>query len=331
MIYAPILIITLNRYECLKRCIESLKDNSWSDKTELFISVDYPPSDKYRDGYQKIKAYLEQGITGFKKVNIYFQETNLGAIRNAEWLRGLVCGKHDRYIFLEDDNELAPGFIEFCDKGLELFEDDDSIFALNASDYVWCGNGFTPPARNVKEGKNNVEKRQLIYHATAYWEHKRKKVISFCNNLDKTNGVYNIKGLLKLHKKSSCFFYQFLAMVGLQKRRLPWFEGKLRPIDFMVDIYMLIFDMYVVCPIEPLQRDLGVDGSGVNYDTIFGNAEELKKRALKEDKGFEFLITDKIEINNNEVKLHDENMNLSYMTKLKVLLKYSMKFFARGK
>ena len=62
MIYAPILITTLNRYECLRRCIESLQKNSWADKTELFISVDYPPTDKYVDGYNKIKKYLNKNF-----------------------------------------------------------------------------------------------------------------------------------------------------------------------------------------------------------------------------------------------------------------------------
>ena len=246
MIYAPILITTLNRYECLRRCIESLQKNSWADKTELFISVDYPPTDKYVDGYNKIKKYLNKNIEGFKKVHVYFQEENLGVIQNCEWLRQLVCEKSNRYIFLEDDNELAPGFIEFCDKGLELFKDDESILALNASDYVWCGNGYTPPVRNASKGKNNIEKRQLVFHAVAYWEDKRNKVKEFCELLERKEGFLNIREMRKIHRKSVCFFYQFLAMVSFQRKKLPWYENELQPIDFMIDIYMLLFDKYVI-------------------------------------------------------------------------------------
>lgn len=325
MIYAPILITTLNRYECFKRCIESLQENSWSDKTELFISVDYPPTTKYHEGYNKIKAYLAQELNGFQKVHVYFQEKNLGAIKNAEWLRDLVCRSHNRYIFLEDDNELAPGFIEFCDKGLELFEDDESIIALNASDYVWCGNGFTPPVRAVGDNENNIEKRQLVFHAVAYWENKREKVSRFCNKVQKQHGLYNVKSLLKLHKKSRCFFYNFLAMVSLQNQELPWFGEELHPIDFMVDIYMILFDKYVLCPVGPLQRDFGVDGNGVNYKTAFKNAKELKQRPWLNDKGFEFEYKDPIIINDHEITLHDNNVALSYMTKIKILLKYVFK------
>lgn len=46
----PICIPTCNRYEHLKRCVESLSKCTLASETDLIISVDYPPSDKYVDG-----------------------------------------------------------------------------------------------------------------------------------------------------------------------------------------------------------------------------------------------------------------------------------------
>lgn len=330
MIYAPILITTLNRYECLKKCIESLQRNSWADKSEMFISVDYPPTEKYVEGYKKISEYLKNGIEGFKNVHIYFQEENLGPIKNSEWLRTVAQEKYDRYIILEDDNELAPGFIEFCDKGLELFENDESIYAVNATDYVWCGNGYTPDVREVKKYENNIEKRQMIFHAAAYWSKKRNNVLEFCNMLEENNGLCDVRELVKLHRKSKCFFYQFLAMVSLQNQRLPWYEKKLKPIDFIIDIYLMVYDKYVICPVEPLQRDLGVDGNGVNYIKTFDNAEKLKSRRLNSEFGFEYKIFNSIAVNNFEIELHDDNMKLSIINKIKILLKYIFKTIKEG-
>lgn len=327
MVYAPILVTTLNRYESFKRCIESLKKNSWADKTEVFISVDYPPAPKYYEGYNKIKEYLGNGITGFKKVNIFFQEKNLGVIENCEWLRSLVCKSNDRYIFLEDDNELAPGFIQFCDKGLEIFEKDETVFALNASDYVWCGNGYTPPVRRINKNENNVEKRQLVYHSVAYWEHKRKRAKYFCEEIENNEGIIPFKYLLKLKKKSKCLFYNYLWKVALQKKEMPWYNNTIRPIDFMLDIYMIIYDKYVIYPVEPMQRDLGVDGNGANYTEKFQNAYELKTRTLKSEKSFEYYLPNKIRINNDEFKLHDKNDKILFYIKIKILLKYIIKAF----
>lgn len=322
MIYAPVLITTLNRYECLRKCIESLQNNSWADKTELFISVDYPPSDKYIEGYKKIRTYLEGGIDGFKKVNVFYHDKNLGPIRNVEWLRKLVCENHNRYIFLEDDNELAPAFLEFCDKGLEIFEDDDSVIALNASDYVWCGEGYTPPIRKPLQGENNIEKRQLVFHAVAYWEHKRKRAKDFCEYIEKEDGKLHFNEMKKLYKKSRTFFYSYLAMVVFQQKKLPWYEGHLQPIDFMIDIYMLLNDKYVLCPIEPLQRDLGVDGNGVNYQTIFENAKELKQRGWLIDKHYSYFFKETVFINDKELVLHDQNLDIGMLSKIKMILKY---------
>ena len=50
----PICIPTCNRYEHLKRCVESLSKCTLASETDLIISVDYPPSDKYVDGNEKI-------------------------------------------------------------------------------------------------------------------------------------------------------------------------------------------------------------------------------------------------------------------------------------
>lgn len=323
MIYAPVLITTLNRHECLKRCIESLKKNSWADQTELFISVDYPPSEKYIEGYKKNRAYLSENIDGFKKVNVFFQNQNLGAVENAEWLRNVVCANHNRYIFLEDDNELAPGFLEFCDKGLELFENDESVLALNASDYVWCGNGYVPPVRRTTTNENNVEKRQMVFHAVAYWENKRIKGVEFCKQLEMNKGLLSWREMNKLHRKSTSLFYQYLAMVLFQRKKLPWHDGRLYTIDFVLDLYMILKDKYVIYPIGPLQRDFGVDGNGVNYKEAFTNAKKLKEREWLTDSKFEYRIENPITINNVELELHDENNKISVLSKAKMLIKYA--------
>lgn len=58
MVYYPICIPTLCRYEKFKECIESLAHNTIASKTDLIIGLDFPPSEKYREGYEKIKEYI---------------------------------------------------------------------------------------------------------------------------------------------------------------------------------------------------------------------------------------------------------------------------------
>lgn len=61
MIYAPVLIPTLNRYDHLRRCLESLSRCSWAEYTDVFVALDYPPEqnrEKYEDGWRQNRAYL---------------------------------------------------------------------------------------------------------------------------------------------------------------------------------------------------------------------------------------------------------------------------------
>lgn len=58
--YAPVLIPTLNRYEHFKRCLESLERCTGADMTDVYVGLDYPTSDKYRKGWQKIDLFLKE-------------------------------------------------------------------------------------------------------------------------------------------------------------------------------------------------------------------------------------------------------------------------------
>jgi len=130
MNFAPILIPTLNRYEHLKRCVESLAANTFADKTELVIGLDYPPAEKYYEGYKKIKEYLPT-IKGFQSVTILTTEVNLNPVRNFSRLVDYVKEHgYDSYISTEDDNEFSPNFLSYCNWALDYFRDDKSIFYI---------------------------------------------------------------------------------------------------------------------------------------------------------------------------------------------------------
>ena len=60
MIYAPVIIPTLNRYEHFKNCLESLEACVGADFTDVYVALDYPPSEKYVEGWKKIDIYLHK-------------------------------------------------------------------------------------------------------------------------------------------------------------------------------------------------------------------------------------------------------------------------------
>ena len=78
MKYAPIIIPTLNRIEHLKRCITSLQKNPWAKYTPLIVSVDYPPNERYVEGYKKVCKYLKEEILSIGKNSPYIGMELLG-------------------------------------------------------------------------------------------------------------------------------------------------------------------------------------------------------------------------------------------------------------
>ena len=132
--YAPIVIPTLNRYNHFRKCIESLKLCEESINTDLFIGLDYPPSEKYEEGYNQIKSYLST-LTGFKSINIIIRENNLGAIENIKSLLSTICENYERFIFTEDDNIFSPFFLKYVNSGLDFFENDKHCESISGFSY----------------------------------------------------------------------------------------------------------------------------------------------------------------------------------------------------
>lgn len=258
MIYAPIVIPTLNRIEHLQRCINSLQKNSWAKYTPLIISVDYPPSEKYKAGYQKVCDYLKCGLINFHSVEIIFQEENLGAYENAEFLRKYVGKNYDRYIFLEDDIEASPNFIEYIDKGLEIFEEDDDIIAICAGS----------PSKQESEVENIVLTHDFAAYGYGTWLKKENQYYEKINRKYLIDIVGNMHFMLMLamYDPSLVFSLQEAILRRSKLYQLP--NGEVPVIDMMIKIYAVLEGKYVVTACNKKVRNWGLDGSGENCPIV---------------------------------------------------------------
>lgn len=125
---APVVIPTLNRYEHFKRCIESLSRCTWAEETEVYVGLDYPPSEKYVDGYNKIRTYLNEcGNLSFKQIHVIKRDYNWGAEKNSTALVEYVFQNYEVVIYTEDDNEFSPCFLDYMNKALEIYKDSPKV------------------------------------------------------------------------------------------------------------------------------------------------------------------------------------------------------------
>lgn len=255
LICAPVIIPTLNRAEHLVRCIESLKKCKHAEKTEVFISVDFPSLKRHEEGHNKIEEYLSGTFTEFKEMHVYYQEHNLGASLNLEFLVDQVSEQFDRYIIAEDDNEFSYNFLEYIDKGLMLFENDESILNI-------CSMQGDGPWMNSEENAFYIQ--ICPAYGLGCWKKKEEK-------LRKVDIDYFVAGIgkdyskiKKIFSKSKMCYQQLVEGVLWKKNPIFFINDEIRWCDTMRSIYAISEDRYFIAPRVSKVRNWGFDGSGEN-------------------------------------------------------------------
>lgn len=251
--YAPVLIPTLNRYDKFKVCLESLERCTWADRTIVYVAVDFPPSDKYKEGWEKICSYLEQKINSnkFKELNVAYRDHNCGVGKkesNSSISFKEIRKNHDRFIFSEDDNEFSPNFLMYMNYALEKYKDDDRVFRV-------VGYNFDNDYPASFNGEYYLEQYQYYPWGDGRWVGKLQSRYRYYK-LDYLKSIVKDKQkrelLLKKHP------HTLEAIFTMLKKRT--IQG-----DAIFECFMFLDDKYIVCPRISKVRNHGNDESGVNF------------------------------------------------------------------
>lgn len=263
--YYPIYVTTLNRYEHLRRLIESLQRNTHAEKTELVIGLDYPPSDKYKDGWKRIKAYLPT-VTGFKKVTVLEANHNLGAKENTRVCRQYIKDSgYEAFIASEDDNEFSPCFLDYMNKLLEFYRDNEKIQFL-------CG--YTPFEYN--EGHSVFCSIQMSAWGWASWFHKYKKVAPYLQPDFQRKILHDTPSVWKIFKRKPNITNGLVGNV---------FRGHCYG-DVTYEAYNILNGTFSVFPTLSLCRNWGNDGSGLHCKD---NSTRFVEQKISDEKVFDFI------------------------------------------
>lgn len=260
----PVIIPTLNRYEHFKNCVESLSKNLLANETELIIGLDYPPSEKYEEGWKKIKEYIPN-IKGFKNITCFERKKNLGSMNNSAELENYVLSKYDAYIYTEDDNVFSPYFLEFINDGLKKYKDDESIIAI-------CGYSYPIDWNTDKD----IVIQNQYFSAWGYgtWGRKAQQLQQDLNN-EFIKRTINSSNFHKMKKKAKANFINYMGFV---------LEETINSFDVTRSFYMYLTDKSVLMPSKTLVTNNGWDGSGEHCQNItvidFTNPNRNDKRKL---------------------------------------------------
>ena len=129
MNFAPIGITTYSRIDHITKTVESLKNNALASESNLYIFLDGPKKgDEEKVEIVRQYAYT---INGFKAVNVVERLENHGSDNGPLGLVELL-EKYGKCIYMEDDNVVAPLFLQYMNDGLEFYKNDRRVFSISA-------------------------------------------------------------------------------------------------------------------------------------------------------------------------------------------------------
>lgn len=278
-IYAPVIIPTLCRAEHFKRCISSLSQCKYSDKTELIIGLDFPKEKKHEKGYKEICKYI-LNIKGFKKITIIRHTQNIGATANIQYLQEFAFEQNNRIILTEDDNEFSPCFLEYMNCALEYFNDNPRILSIsgytNEDLYNIIPYNIFPTIDVSGWGIGLWKNKSIIIKGNDYYKQAEKI-------------LFSSKQSLKLLSTYPAAFEMFIEMTKNKKT-----YG-----DVIQTVHNILNDTREIRPSISLVRNWGNDGTGENCKLI--NTHFIQQRILS-DKDFNLDKIDLTCINEKNIK-----------------------------
>lgn len=328
MLYSPVIIPTLNRYEHFKRCLESLEKCTGAENTTVFIGLDYPPSEKYIEGWKQIDNYLckKENNNIFAKLVVFRRASNCGVggpNSNTYQLVRFVREKYESYIFSEDDNIFSPNFLEYINIGLVKFKNDERIYSVNG----YCH----PYPFHIGNANYFLHNTDMSAWGYGIWSEKDKK---YENDIRTGNFLYSfdLKKYIKIRKSGLNRAFDYLIYTIGPK------PDYISITDNLLSIYAIANDLYFIVPTVSKVRNEGWDGSGCNCNQISSKRKNDKFRtvALKHitqnidmESTFEFLGEGKTNMYcNNAISKRYSDGRISYpqyIIKLFCLFKFIVK------
>tara|TARA_X000000950_G_scaffold286663_1_gene396256 strand:+ start:4456 stop:5376 length:921 start_codon:yes stop_codon:yes gene_type:complete len=132
---APVIIFAYNRFNLLKNTISHLKKNLRATDTNIFIFIDGPKNVNDTIQIDKINKYLLT-LNGFKTIKILNNKINLGLKKSILDGINYIFKKYEKIIVLEDDIQTSKYFLEFINRALDMYKDEESVCQVSGYSYL---------------------------------------------------------------------------------------------------------------------------------------------------------------------------------------------------
>jgi len=241
---APVILFVYNRPWHTRQALEALKQNDLAKDSRLYVFSDGPKENVNREDLGKIlevrSLIREEKWCG--EVNFIERDENLGLAQSV--IRGVskIISKHGKVIVLEDDIVVGKYFLNFLNKGLEIYESEQRVFGISGYQFS--------PVKPIKENSYFLPIMSSLGYGT--WLDRWNK-ISFDDN--ELLQIINSRNLAPKLDFGNLSYYQMLK---------DQVYGKIDSWAIRFYVSMFLNNGVFLFPKSSLLQNIGFDGTGVH-------------------------------------------------------------------
>lgn len=294
---APIVYYAYNRPQHTLQTLTALKKSRLSQQSELFIFIDGAKNNANSETLQNIEAVksIAASEQWCGKLHIQIAEKNKGLFQSIVSGITETVNKYGKVIVIEDDVLVSPGFLEYMNNALDLYESEEKVMHIS---------GFS----RAEFSELPIKETSYFFNHTTCWgwaTWKRSWKFFNPNPYEVKEAVSKKGDIYRLNMDGTFEFFWGLKAIG---------DGKFQSWNTIWQSIVFLNDGFCLHPTVSQVSNIGHDGSGTNCvsDDSFGLNQlsnepvVLSKIPIEESK----LIR-----NYNRTKLHSFKYRLIFAAK----------------
>jgi hypothetical protein len=254
---APIGISAYSRLGHLRNAIDALKRDPLAARSQIYLFSDGPAAGA-EGRVAKVRAYLRQ-IDGFSKVHVIERAHNNRTFNNRDGMRQL-SDEHGRFIWLEEDIVVAPGFLKFMNAALDCYADNSEIFSI-------CG--YRPPFSLPETYSDDAfVLPRFSAWGFATWKDRFDRIRMTIPRSEYYRFLLNPLRVARFARGG----WDMLPMLHAEV------HGRIDALDVKIFYQQFLMGMNTVYPVRHLASNTGNDGSGLHcvkterFDVLLDNS-----------------------------------------------------------